>query len=151
MSKNKEQIDELLVKVGDYLGVPPERLAINPKLKNGIINIVGPAPSKINDFTCPEPFPRPPFPLPSPEIPELPRVFDYCFTIVLDLPPPTYICLILQAEYNELKANISNLVQEELWGELAVVAARLEELRQEMKSTCQKRTKVVTYCIFPTD
>lgn len=151
MKKEAPKKDKFFSLVGKYLGVDSEKIFLLGNVKNGVVHIGGPVPTESIKFPFPFPFPRPPFPPYPPRFPELPWEFDYCFTLVLETPPPAFICQALQSEYDELEAQFQALVDDGLWEQVAMIAARLEELRQEIDRTCKPMRRVIRYCIFPVD
>jgi len=129
----KQAMDPFLVAVGKHLGVRPDDIRIRHSRTPG-------------EFTCFGPTPRP-----SKDVPDLPQVRNYCFTIVLKVPPPRALCAAYRREYNSLVAQLQALVQAAEWEEVAAVARRLSELQAAIASTCRIRERTITYCVFPDD
>jgi hypothetical protein len=127
----RESIDPFFETIGKYLGVPPEEIRIRQSATPG-------------EFTCVGPRPKP-----SKRVPDLPKELDYCFSFVLKLDPPRALCAAYQRERDELKAQLAELVEAEEWDDVAAVAQRLSALQAAIQGTCRKRSRVITYCIFP--
>ena len=126
-------IDPFFEEVGKFLGVPSGEIRLRQSRTAG-------------EFTCTGPRPKP-----TKQIPDLPRVTNYCFTFVIKTHPPRALCAAYQQEYAELQAQLPALIQAGAWDDVAAVAQRLSELQQAISSTCRIRERVITYCIFPDD
>lgn len=121
--------DEFFEAIGREFGVPPERLNLHHSLQPGPLVIEGPPP-RIKGR------------------PQIPNVKNYCFTYVLRLPPPP-ICESYRQEYDDLVAQLGNLVEQQQWADVAVVAERLAALRGIIDSACVFKERVIRYCVFP--
>ena len=124
-------IEPFFANVGKFLGVPPGEIRLRQSKTPG-------------EFTCIGPRPKP-----TKQIPDLPKVHNYCFTFVLRTPPPRALCDAYQQEYDQLRAQLTVLIQAGAWDDVAAVAQRLSELETAIRNTCRVRERAITYCIFP--
>ncbi len=124
-------IDPFLANVGKFLGVPPEEIRLRHLETPGEFICIGPIPKPIK------------------QIPDLPKMSNYCFSFVIKTEPPRALCNAYQQEYNELKDQLLTLIEAEAWDDVVAVAQRLSELENAISSTCQVRERAIKYCIFP--
>lgn len=98
----KEQaVDPFIVGIGKALGVSPDKIRLKHTQVPGEFTCIGPKPKFIDKFT---------------DLPAPPGDFyerDYCFTFVLRLPPPEFACAAYRREYEDLKQQLSGLIQAE--------------------------------------
>ena len=126
-------IDPFFENVGKFLGVPPGEIRLRLSKTPGEFTCIGPRPKQTK------------------KIPDLPKVHNYCFTFVLGTPPPRDLCDAYQQEYDQLKAQLSELIQAGAWDDVITVAQRLSELERAINNICLTRGRVITYCIFPNE
>ena len=139
--------DEFFSNLGDHLGVPKDKIILKTNNRIGEFTCGGPKPERFPELPGSGRLPE----LPGAEhIPELPWELEYCITVVLESPPPKFLCEAYRHEYKELTSQLDSLVAAKEWEELAIVAQRLSELKSALDNFCKSKKRTITYCIFPT-
>ena len=113
------------------MGVPPEEIRLRLSKTPGALTCIGPRPKATKN------------------IPDLPKVQNYCFTFVLGTPPPRDLCDAYEIEYAQLKAELAELIEAEAWDDATAVLQRLSELERLIDNICRTRGRAITYCVFP--
>ncbi|KAA3616879.1 MAG: hypothetical protein D8M58_17920 [Calditrichaeota bacterium] len=127
---NKQKIDPFFLGLGKALGVPPDKIGLKHSKFPGEITCIGPKPKLKKEF------------------PELPYEFEYCFTWVIKIAPPHFLCNAWREEYDDLKQQLPALINSEQWEEVQIIVEKLKSLRIALDG-CRVRERVITYCIFP--
>jgi len=125
-------IDPFFANVGKFLGVPPGEIRVIHSETPG-------------EFTC-----FGPRPLPTKQIPDIPKVRNYCFTIVIKTKPPGALCNAYRQEYDQLLQQLDALIEAQEWDDVIAVTQRLKELEKAIRN-CRLRVRTIKYCIYPDD